>query len=185
MCEHEIKMLENAAQLEKEGGHIDTKPDLAVACQPHQRERLERLCRYLTRPAICLERLTIQPTGKVSYQLEHPFRDGTTHILFTPLDCIARLAALVPRPRVHLTRYHGVFAPNSPFRKAIVPGSPLRTRRKPKQASHPPERSVDPDPANRTTELGPAPQAGVCHRYLRVPRRAPPTLAIDNRASAS
>ncbi len=27
------------------------------------------------------------------------------------LDFIARLAALVPTPRVNLTRYHGVFAP--------------------------------------------------------------------------
>ena len=29
-----------------------------------------------------------------------------------PLDFIARLAALVPKPRVNLTRFHGVFAPN-------------------------------------------------------------------------
>jgi hypothetical protein len=35
---------------------------------------------------------------------------------------MARLAALVPRPRVNLTRYHGVFAPNSPWRGAITPG---------------------------------------------------------------
>jgi hypothetical protein len=33
--------------------------------------------------------------------------------VFEPLDFLARLAALVPRPRVNLTRYHGVFAPNS------------------------------------------------------------------------
>jgi len=32
-------------------------------------------------------------------------RDGTTHILFTPEDFLARLAALVPRPRSNLTRY--------------------------------------------------------------------------------
>jgi hypothetical protein len=29
-----------------------------------------------------------------------------------PLDFIARLAALVPPPRVHLTRFHGAFAAN-------------------------------------------------------------------------
>jgi len=98
----------------------------AVACQPHQRQRLERLCRYVTRPAICLERLQTNAEGKVVYELKHPFRDGTTHILFAPQDFIARLAALVPRPRANLTRYHGVFAPNSPFRKAIVPSSPGR-----------------------------------------------------------
>jgi uncharacterized membrane protein len=38
-----------------------------------------------------------------------------------PLDFIARLAALVPRPRVNLTRFHGVFAPNSQHRALITP----------------------------------------------------------------
>jgi ferredoxin len=89
----------------------------------------------VTRPAICLERLQTNAEGKVVYELKHPFRDGTTHILFAPQDFVARLAALVPRPRANLTRYHGVFAPNSPFRKAIVPSSPKPTRRKPKRSN--------------------------------------------------
>ena len=38
-----------------------------------------------------------------------------------PLDFIARLAALVPRPKLNLTRFHGVFAPNFRYRKRIVP----------------------------------------------------------------
>ena len=45
--------------------------------------------------------------------------------LLEPLDFIARLAALVPGPRLHLTRFHGVFAPNFKHRKRIVP-RPLR-----------------------------------------------------------
>jgi len=48
---------------------------------------------------------------------------------------MARLAALVPRPRANLTRYHGVFAPSSSFRRLIVPTSRPR-RRKP---TSPPE----------------------------------------------
>lgn len=32
----------------------------------------------------------------------------------------ARLAALIPRPGVNLTRYHGIFAPNSRWR-ALIP----------------------------------------------------------------
>ena len=48
------------------------------------------------------------------------FRDGTTHALFEPLDFIARLAALIPRPRLHLIRYHGLFAPNAKHRHLIV-----------------------------------------------------------------
>ena len=37
----------------------------AVACQAHQRDRLERLCRYITRPALCLERLSTNAAGQV------------------------------------------------------------------------------------------------------------------------
>jgi Putative transposase len=38
-----------------------------------------------------------------------------------PLDFVARLAALVPPPRVHLTRFHGVFAAHAALRAAITP----------------------------------------------------------------
>jgi hypothetical protein len=38
-----------------------------------------------------------------------------------PLDLMARLAALVPPPRMHLTRFHGVFAPHSKLRSAVTP----------------------------------------------------------------
>jgi len=58
----------------------------------------------------------LSPTagGRVRYQLKTPYRDGTTHVLFEPLDFLARLAALVPKPRVNLIRYHGQLAPESP-----------------------------------------------------------------------
>ena len=94
-----------------------------MSCQPHQRDRLERLCRYITRPALCLDRLSVNSTGQVVYQLKNPFRDGTTHVLFSSQDFIARLAALVPRPRANLTRYHGVFASASSLRQHIVPAA--------------------------------------------------------------
>jgi hypothetical protein len=42
-------------------------------------------------------------------------------VIFEPLDFIARLASLVPSPRVNLTRFHGVFAPHSRLRAKIVP----------------------------------------------------------------
>jgi len=42
------------------------------------------------------------------YRSKQPFRDGSTHVLLEPLDFIARLAALVPRPGLNLTRFHGV-----------------------------------------------------------------------------
>ncbi|GHL51337.1 hypothetical protein ECZU29_61870 [Escherichia coli] len=74
--------------------------------------KLERLCRYISRPAVS-ERLSLTRGGNVRYQLKTPYRDGTTHVIFEPLDFIARLAALVPKPRVNLTRFHGVFAQQS------------------------------------------------------------------------
>ncbi len=47
--------------------------------------------------------------GLGAFKLKTPYSDGTTHVVLEPLDFIARLAALVPRPRVNLTRCHGVF----------------------------------------------------------------------------
>ena len=53
--------------------------------------------------------------------MKTPYRDGTTHVIFEPRDFIARLAALVPKPWVNLTRFHGVFAPNSKYRARVTP----------------------------------------------------------------
>ena len=92
------------------------------------RGKLERLCRYITRSGVSEKRLAITAYGKVRYQLKTPYRDGTTHVIFEPLDFIARLAALVPKPRVNLTRFHGVFAPNSRHRVTITPA--LRNKAK-------------------------------------------------------
>jgi len=92
-----------------------------VAAKADQRDKLERLCRYVTRPAIAEKRLSLTHQGKVRYELKTPYRDGTTHVIFEPVDFIAKLAALVPRPRVNLTRYHGVFAPNSKHRVWVTP----------------------------------------------------------------
>jgi Putative transposase len=91
-----------------------------VAARADQREKLERLCRYISRPAVSEKRPSLTPTGNVHYQLKTPYRDGTTHVIFEPLDFMARLAALVPKPRVNLTRFHGVFAPNSRYRGQVT-----------------------------------------------------------------
>jgi hypothetical protein len=92
-----------------------------VAAKARERDKLERLCRYITRPAVSEKRLSLTAHGKVRYELKTPYRDGTTHVIFEPLDFIARLAALVPKPRVNLTRFHGVFAPNSAHRSQVTP----------------------------------------------------------------
>ncbi len=92
-----------------------------VAAKACQRDKLERLCRYITRPAIAERRLSLTHQGKVRFELKTPYRDGTTHIIFDPVDFMAKLAALVLKPRVNLTRFHGVFAPNSLHRVWVTP----------------------------------------------------------------
>jgi len=77
---------------------------------PMKRKQLERLCRYITRPSIANERLKRNRAGHVVLQLKSPWRDGTTRIVMSPLELMQRLAALVPRPRLHLVRFHGVLA---------------------------------------------------------------------------
>ena len=55
----------------------------------HEREKLERLCRYITRPAVSTERLSLTAQGNIRYRLKTPYRDGTTDGVFEPLDKIA------------------------------------------------------------------------------------------------
>ncbi len=82
-------------------------------------------CRYITRPAIANERLTLNRAGQVMLTLKTPYRDGTTHVVMSPLEFMQRLAALVPRPRLHLIRFHGVLAPNAKLRSAIIPSAAI------------------------------------------------------------
>lgn len=100
-----------------------------VSAKAHERQKLERVCRYITRPAVSEKRLSLTSGGNIRYQLKTPYRDGTTHVIFEPLDFIARLAALVPKPRVNLTRFHGVFAPNSKHRALVTPAKRGKKKR--------------------------------------------------------
>lgn len=67
------------------------------------------------------DRLSEMAGGRLLYELRHRWRDGTTHVAFEPLELIDRLAALVPPPRFHTVRYHGVLASRSRHRADIVP----------------------------------------------------------------
>jgi len=86
----------------------------------HDRAGLERLLRYCARPPFALERLELLDAERVVYRLAKPQRDGTTALTLTPLELIDHLAALIPPPRLHRHRYHGVLAPNSPLRAAAI-----------------------------------------------------------------
>lgn len=91
-----------------------------VSVNANQRNQLERLCRYITRPGVSEQRLSLTSQGHIRYELKTPYRNGTTHVLFEPLDFISKLVALIPMPRVNLTRFHGVFAPHNRYRAIIT-----------------------------------------------------------------
>ena len=42
-------------------------------------------------------------------------------LTFEPTDFLRRLCSLIPPPRQNLTRYHGVFASQSAWKKMIAP----------------------------------------------------------------
>ena len=68
-----------------------------VLAEAHRRGKLERPYRYVSRPAVSEKRMALTPNGKIRYPLKTPCPDDTTHVLFEPLDFIARLAAMASR----------------------------------------------------------------------------------------
>jgi hypothetical protein len=92
----------------------------AVSVQGDDRDRLERLCRYILRPPVAQNRLELMDDGRVILELKNPFWDGTSHILFEPLELLEKVAAAIPRPRVNQLIYSGVLGPNAKWRKEVV-----------------------------------------------------------------
>ncbi len=64
----------------------------------NDRQGLERLCRYGERGALALERLSRAEDGRIAYRMRRPLPDGTTHLFFTGLELLRRVASLVPPP---------------------------------------------------------------------------------------
>jgi len=131
-----------------------------VAVPANDRQRLERLCRYVGRPPVATERLSKLEDGRLLYELRHRWSDGTSHVAFEPLELIDRLAALIPPPRFHTVRYHGVLASRSKYRAEVVPNEAEASR--------------------------PSCAVGTCvHRDDEALRPAGPTLESTKPASAS
>jgi hypothetical protein len=55
-----------------------------IGVEAEQRDKLERLARYVSRPPVAVERLDLTAQGQVRYHLKTPYRDGTTHIVLEP-----------------------------------------------------------------------------------------------------
>ena len=86
----------------------------------NDRARLEQLCRYVLRPPLAENRLRRLADGRVRLELKRAWSDGTTHLLFEPLEFLEKLAALTPRPEINLVLYHGVLAPHAQWRPDVV-----------------------------------------------------------------
>ena len=89
------------------------------------RRGLERLCRYVARPPLASGRLRLLASQRLCFALKTPWSDGTSHLLLSAMELLEKLAALVPPPRFHLLRYHGVLAPRARDRGRIVPAKPV------------------------------------------------------------
>jgi hypothetical protein len=92
----------------------------ALVIPAGQRDRLERVCRYVLRPPVAVDRLHLVSDGRVRVSLREPWRDGTTDFVFDPVDFLGRLAVLVPRPRVNLVLYYGILGARAGRRTEIV-----------------------------------------------------------------
>jgi hypothetical protein len=101
---------------------FDLHADIAVAAD--DRGALERLARYVLRPPVAQDRLALTPEGQVVLTLKGAWADGTTHLLFEPIEFLEKLAVLTPRPRINLVIYHGILAPHARARAQAVARGP-------------------------------------------------------------
>ena len=112
-------------------------------------EGRERLVRYCTRPPFALDRIEVLRNGKIAYRMKVP-RRGRTHRVMTPMEFMARLAALLPPPKIPFVRYHGVFASRSSWRPLVTPKPPPEAA-KPKPCDATPLGSAPSPPAPATS----------------------------------
>ncbi|MBM4118764.1 hypothetical protein FJ251_13730 [bacterium] len=94
--------------------------DASVRLAAWNRQGLERLARYCARPSFSSARLDRLSADTVAYRLTKPLADGRTCLYLKPLTLLARLAALIPPPRQHRTRYYGALAPHARLRSAVI-----------------------------------------------------------------
>ena len=76
---------------------------------------------YVTRPPLAAGSLEKVADDKYLFKLKSPWSDGTSFLFLSGHELLEKLAAIVPPPRAHGTRYHGILAPNSKQRAKVVP----------------------------------------------------------------
>ncbi|MEO1885298.1 MAG: transposase, partial [Methylococcales bacterium] len=101
------------------GGGFSLQPWVQIAA--NDRKGLKRLFRYCARPIVVGERLRwLEKDERLIYRLSKPQHDGQTGLRLTPMEFLGRMAVLIPPPRCHRHRYHGVLAPNARYEKPAV-----------------------------------------------------------------
>jgi hypothetical protein len=108
----EVPLHHRARRLAVQDGfslHADT------AVHGHDRQGLERLCRYGARGPVAESRLRSLDDGRYEYSP----KKGTAFTL-TAEALVRRLVALLPPPKLHLTSFHGSYAPNSRLRPLVT-----------------------------------------------------------------
>jgi hypothetical protein len=108
-----------------------------VVVGAHDREALRRLCRYIARPPLAKSRLERRDDGAIVLRLRRAWSDGTTSMLFEPVELIGKLVALVPPKHFNLVGYAGVFASRSSLRAEVVPVPPPEDKEYRKVCEHP------------------------------------------------
>ncbi|MCP4959796.1 MAG: transposase, partial [Actinomycetia bacterium] len=103
----------------------------------HDRPALVRLCRYIARPPLAKCRLEQRQDGALVLRMKRAWSDGTTSIVFDPVELIGKLVALIPPRRLHLVTYAGVFASRSSLRADVVPVPPPDEEVYKKVCAHP------------------------------------------------
>jgi hypothetical protein len=121
------------------GQHAGFNLHAATRVAANDKQGRVTLCKYILRPPLANDRLKILDDGVVRLEFKKPWSDGTTAIELQPLALIARLAALVPPPRRHVTRYSGVLSSHSGLRSQVVPAPvPAAKPEKDEDKSHRP-----------------------------------------------
>jgi len=98
--------------------------DGSVRLAAWDRGGLEGLARYCARPSFSAGRFEPLNAELVLYHLRKPLADGTSCVRLSPLELLARLAALIPPPRQHRLRYYGVLLFTEPGGSTDLPGGP-------------------------------------------------------------
>jgi len=98
-----------------------------VAFAASDRKGLERLCRYVLRPPLAVDRIERLEDGRVRVGMKRAWSDGTGAIELSALELCEKLAAIVPPARANQVLHAGVLAGNAAWRAEVVPKVPSST----------------------------------------------------------